>query len=82
MPELTEKQQLMYYSLLRVLNDAVDRRIQWRFRPQRSIRIADGYISWGCGTQSDHYHRWRWSAWLCGMWQYLRYKILGGKKWQ
>ena len=25
----------------------------------------------GCSDFVRHYHRWRWSAWLCGRWQWL-----------
>ena len=71
----TERQQLLYISLLRGLNAAVDKRIAWQYRVQRCWREVDDewvVFQYGCGTQSDHYHRYRVTAWLCGRWQKLK----------
>jgi hypothetical protein len=28
-------------------------------------------IRWTCSDFVKHSHRWKWSVWLCGRWQYL-----------
>ena len=39
------------------------------FRPKRTFTLA-----WSCSNFADHEHGSKWTAWLCGRWQYLRFR--------